>query len=472
MNASVDQSLEASARPRLAAAPRMPGAFTVGSPARHVLTLAATGSIGLMAVFAVDLLSLLYVSWLGDKSLTAGVGFASIVMFGAISINVGLMIAASALVARALGAGDRAGARRLAGSALVFAVLGSAIISVLLLLGSDALLRTLKADGAALAVAQRFLNITLPSIPLMAAGMVLSALLRAVGDARRAMYVTLAGGLATAAIDPILIFGLGLGVDGAAIATVLSRVVFVVVGMHGVVTVHKLLDRPRVDDLRRDFTPLARIAAPAVLTNLAAPAASLFVTPVVAGFGDWAVAANAVIDRLTPVAFGPLFALSGAVGPVLAQNWGAGLMPRVRRTLRDSFLLCLAYVACVWVLLIAASGFVPRAFGLTGEAAAGVAFYCFIAGPLWLCVGLLFTANAAFNNLGAPFRSTLFNWGRATIGTVPFVWLGAEYGGFEGIWIGMAIGAAMFGFGGAFAAFAVVRRLERQARLAPKGSPS
>jgi ABC-type nitrate/sulfonate/bicarbonate transport system permease component len=83
---------------------RAPAIFTQGSLLRHVAVMTGTGSIGLVAVFAVDLLSLIYVSWLGDASLTAGIGFASQVLFFGISINIGLSIAGSALVARALGA--------------------------------------------------------------------------------------------------------------------------------------------------------------------------------------------------------------------------------------------------------------------------------------------------------------------------------------------------------------------------------
>lgn len=63
--------------------------------------MTATGAVGLMAIFIVDLLSLLYVSWLGRAELTAAVGYATIVLFIATSINIGLMIAASARCPRA-----------------------------------------------------------------------------------------------------------------------------------------------------------------------------------------------------------------------------------------------------------------------------------------------------------------------------------------------------------------------------------
>ena len=51
---------------------------------------------------------------------------------------------------------------------------------------------------------------------------------------------------------------------------------------------------------------------------------------------------------------------------------------------------------------------------------------------MWFFIGLLFVANASFNNLGFPLLSTLFNWGRATLGTMPFALIGARYGGPEG----------------------------------------
>ena len=81
---------------------------------RHVFVMSATGTVGLIAIFIVDFLSLLYISWLGDPRLTAGVGLATVVLFLTVSINVGLMIAVGALVSRALGARKPDNARRLA----------------------------------------------------------------------------------------------------------------------------------------------------------------------------------------------------------------------------------------------------------------------------------------------------------------------------------------------------------------------
>jgi Na+-driven multidrug efflux pump len=322
----------------------------------------------------------------------------------------------------------------------------------------------LGATGKVLDVAHTYLLITLPSHALMALGMGYSGALRAVGDANRAMYVTLAGGLVTAVIDPILIFGLGLGVNGAALCVVLSRLVFALVGWHGAVKVHDMVARPNLAGMLGDARGIAGIAVPAILTNIATPLSLAVVARIVSDFGPSAVAANAVIDRLTPIAFGALFALSGAVGPILAQNWGAGMYHRMRATLRDSFIFAGLYVLATWIVLILCRNLIVDLFHLTGTAAAGVLFFCWISGPMWFFIGLLFTANASFNNLGYPLYSTFFNWGRATLGTVPFAWGGAQLYGFEGALAGLALGSVVFGVAAAVVVVRTIGELERKTR--------
>ncbi|WP_332685999.1 MATE family efflux transporter [Bosea sp. (in: a-proteobacteria)] len=440
-----------------------PAVFVTGSTLRHVAVMTATASIGLMAIFVVDLLSLLYVSRLGRPAATAGVGYATIVLYLVVSFNVGLMIAVTALTARALGAGDRAGARRIAGSSLALMAVSALVLSLLILPLVPWLLTMLGARGEAYDVAHSFLWITLPSNVLMALGMGFSGILRAAGDAKRAMYVTLSGGVVIAGLDPLLIFGLGLGPDGAAIATVISRLILVAVGYHGAVKVHSIVARPTLAALRADAGRSFAIAAPAILTNLSAPIANAFFASIIARFGDQVIAASAIIDRLVPVAFGALFALSGAVGPILAQNWGALRFDRMRRALTDSVFFAAACVAIAWLLLVLLRHQITALFDASGETAELVVFFCLISGAMWLFVGALFVANAAFNNLGMPLYSTVFSWGRATLGTVPMAFIGAQYAGPKGALAGAAIGAVLFGILALVFAYRAIGQLERRA---------
>ncbi|MDQ0470420.1 MATE family efflux transporter [Labrys wisconsinensis] len=448
-------TLDAAAPPERAA-PK----FVHGSTARHVVVMTATASLGLMAIFVVDLLNLFYIARLGDTVLTAAVGYASTILFVTTSICIGLMIATGALCSRALGAGDRPLARRLAASSIfwMFAVtMAVALVSLPLI---RPMLAALGAMGRTLDVAATYLTIATPTVPVMGLGMAFAGVLRSVGDARRAMYVTLSGAVVAAVLDPLLILFLGWGVPGAAVVLVFSRLVVAYVGYRGAVRLHDLVARPTLAAARADAPAIAAIAGPAVLANLATPVAAGYMTAVLSPFGDAAIAANAVMGRLVPVCFGAVFALSGAVGPILGQNLGAGRLDRVRRTLTDSFLLVTAYVVAVWVVLALARHGVVAVFGITDRGAAAlVEFFCLFVAGSWVFHGLLFVANAAFNNLGFPLTSTGFNWGKATLGTVPFAMAGAAWWGAEGALAGQGVGAVLFGLAAVRAAYRAVGRL-------------
>jgi Na+-driven multidrug efflux pump len=312
------------------------------------------------------------------------------------------------------------------------------------------------------------MHIVLPSVPLLGLGMCLSGLLRAVGDARRAMFVTLGAAAAVAVLDPLLIFGFKLGIDGAALATVLARLTMVGVGWQALVRVHRLVARPDGAVFAREWRPFMLIGLPAVLTQVATPVGNAFVTASIAGFGDDAVAGWAVISRLIPVAFGAIFALSGAVGPILGQNFGARRHDRLRSTIRDSFGVTLVYVLVVWALLALFSGAIAGLFGATGLARELIVFFCHFVAGSFIFNGLLFVANAAFNNLGFAFYSTALNWSRATLGVIPFVWLGAQWYGVLGVLAGYGLGVIVFGLVGTALCFRVLKRLEQPAARAPR----
>ena len=435
------------------------GKFVTGSTMRHVLTMTATGSIGLMAVFIVDLLNLFYISRLGQQALAAAVGYASTLLFFITSLCIGLSIAATALTSRPLGKGDRAQAVQLAGASLV--IMGAMTLLVTLLTWPflHPLLELLGARGETADLATGFLRIVLPSSPLLALGMGLVGLLRATGDAKRSMYVTLAAGLAVAVLDPLFIFGFGWGLHGAAWATALARIVMLAIGFNALIRIHHLFAWPSSAVLRQTLTPFIAIGLPAVLTQIATPVGNAVVTAAMARFGDDAVAGWAVIGRIIPVAFVVLFALSGSVGAVLGQNYGAKRFDRVRSAIVDSFKLTLYWVLGAWAVLALFSGPIANAFGASGQAHDLIVFFCLFVSASFIFNGALFVANAAFNNLGYAFYSTALNWGRATIGVAP-AWLAAPYFGAKGVLAGYGLGVVGFGVVGVWLCFRVLTKLE------------
>lgn len=389
-----------------------PGRFTTGSTMRHVAVMTLTGSLGLSFMFLVDFATLFYVSLLGDDTLTAGVGFAWALQFFSISFGIGFAIAATALVSRALGARERSRARRHATAAILLTVATLTVAAILLVIFRRDLLALIGAEGEAAEVAARFLLISVPSLPFAAAGMTSSSVLRAEGDARRAMLTTMYGGGAAMLLDPLFIFGFGWGVEGAAAAMVISRAVTGGTGLYFAIRAHDLLARPALADIREFAKPFAAIALPATATQMSTPVGNILLTSWISAFGDSAVAGWAVTSRLTALAFGGIFALSGAIGGIIGQNYGAGFLDRVGMAYRDSLIFAVIYVSATWAILAAAAPWIVAGFGVEGAGAATIYAFCYVGAGGFLLNGSLFVASAAFNNLGRPLWSTGFNWSR------------------------------------------------------------
>jgi Na+-driven multidrug efflux pump len=158
------------------------------------------------------------------------------------------------------------------------------------------------------------------------------------------------------------------------------------------------------------------------------------------------------------VAFGLVFALSGAIGPIVAQNLGAGRPDRIRETLRDALAFVLVAVVVAWIALALAQNGIVFAFSAHGVTAELVRLFCSLLAGSFLFTSALYVANAAFNNLGFPLLSTVFNWGRATFGTIPFTAWGSGYGP-RGVLIGQAAGSLLFGIGAMIMAFRAIDSL-------------
>ncbi len=347
-------------------------------------------------------------------------------------------------------------ARRLATNAHLLSLIASVAITLALWFAIEPLLELIGARGRTLDLAALYLRILVPTLPVLALAITASAVLRSAGDARRAMFVTLFGAIVNTILDVILIVHFGLGIEGAAISSLIARLVMMGIGFYSVYKVHDLLARPKIATLAQDTPAFIQIAGPAVLTNIAPAVGNGYVTYAIAAYGDAAVAAWAILARLTPVAFGAIYALSGAVGPIIGQNFGARSSERMRDVFTFSLLTMTAFTGIAWLCLGVLANEIAALFNAGGEARDLIVFFCRWLSPLFVFMGALFVANAAFNTLGRPHFSTMLNWGRATLGTVPFVLLGGKFFGAAGVLAGNMIGGVAFGIIATFSAYKLI----------------
>lgn len=411
----------------------------------HVVRMTMTGALGITFVFLVDAMGLFWVSLAGNAQQVAAIGFSFAIQFFSVSSGIGLMIAATALVSRAIGRRERDAARQIAGGAIVIACAVQAVMAACVMMFRYDILELSGATGETLRLAARYLLMTMPSLTLMVIGMVASGVLRAEGDGKRAMFVTLTSGTVSLFVDPLLILGLGLGLDGAAIGLNISRLVLMSAALYFATRVHDLIARPDVASVALHLRPFAWIAVPAILTQMATPFGNYVLTSVLSRFGDDAVAGWAVVGRLTVVAFGGIFSLSGAIGGIFGQNFGAGRYDRLVTTYRDAMIFCSIYTLVVWAALVLATDAVGRAFGLTAPGLEVLWAFTHIGAGAFFFNGMYFVSNAAFNTLGKPARATALTWLRDGVLTLPVaVWL-AGIAGAVGVIYAQALLAVVIG---------------------------
>ncbi len=443
------------------------GRFLSGDMMGHVLTMSFTAAIGLVAMFAVDLTNMMFISWLGDPALVAGIGFASTILFFNASLSIGLMITSSALVARRVGMGQPKEARQLLTDVLVIGIGLSIPISLAFYLFSDPLLALMGARGEAYRAGQIFLHISLANAPVSVAAMIASGFLRGHGEAKRAMMVTLAMAISNAIATPLLLFFFKMGVAGAAWGGAVSAVVMLLFAFTPIFRHHGGLAPISWPALLGNLPAIRQIMVPSVLTNLATPLGGILMFRYIASYGDEVTSAYVIIGRIVPAAFCLLFALSGAVGPIIGQNYGANNFARVRDAIAKAMQFSFIYVLLMWPVLWFSSDWLAHLFGL-GQIGAGLLqVYMLWVTPLFVFTGTLFVANAAFNNLGKAQWSTWLNWLRNTLGIIPFAWAVSKVGGAEGVIIGQGLGGVLFGI----AAYYMTRRLVDQQEAAHLAHP-
>ncbi len=400
---------------------------------------------GLFALVLFGLADTWFVGLLGTRELAA-LGFTFPVTLFVTYLGVGLGIGTSALVARSIGAGDHARAARIAADSVGLAC----VLVVALAIAGSLLLRPLFNAMGAPAELQPliagYMHVYFAGAPLVVAPMVIGAALRANGDTRTPSKVMLGAAGLNAVLDPLFIFGPGplpgLGLPGAALATVTSWTLASAVLLYALARREHLLDW-RWEGRAALFAGWGRhlaLSGPAAAANMMTPLANGIITAMVARHGHEAVAAWGVATRIEAFAIIAVLAMSLSLPPFLSQNFGAGRQDRVREAVALALRFAVGWGAVVYVLIAVAAG--PIAGLFTREAAVAT----LLAGILLIlplgygCQGVVILANSSFNALHEPRNAVVLSVVRWFVCYVPCALAGAAAGGLRGLFAGAVIG--------------------------------
>ncbi len=358
---------------------------------------------------------------------------------GAVSTALG--VGAASVVSRSLGAGDTAGAGRAAGNAFTVFWAAAITTTVVGLLALDPLLRMLGAHGPTLGYARDYAVIILAGA-IVSTGF--SSLVRAEGRMRFSTMLWVIPVLVQITLDPLLIFGLDMGVRGAALGTVGGQAVSAAMSLWFFFLQRHRPYRVGLRELRPRATVVGTvlgIGTPSFLAGFGATLLAVVVnTTLSATGGATALAAFAICARIQTFVAMPQLGISQGMQPIIGYNAGRQLLERVQRTLTLSLRATLTYSVLAAAAVALAAGPLVAAFVDEPDVHATAVDALRLIAIGFAAAGVTPLVSAYFQALGRPRPSYLLSVGTLVAIKIPLVLVLGHTVGTAGIWVAVAAG--------------------------------
>lgn len=386
----------------------------------------------------------MFVARLSETALTA-VSLAFPLQNLLIAFGVGTGVGMASFLSRKLGERDEESATKVAGNGIsiasitwaVFAVLGLTVVKPFLNLFSD--------DAELLGLSTGYSEIVMVFSLFMFLSMMNERILQGTGDSFSSMLSQMTGAITNIILDPIFIFTLGFGVNGAAIATVIGQGVGCAVSFVCVIRNKFIHIEPRHLKIeKRMVKAIYAVGAPTIITNSIGTVMTGAINAILIAFSTTAVSIFSVYFKLQSFVFMPIFGLSSGMVPIIAYNYGARKRKRVTETIwKGTFI-----ASVIMILGTLAFNFFPREllslFSATEE------MYR-IGIPALKMISLCFVPAAISIGLGSSFQATGYGVGtmivsicRQLMVLIPVAYILSIFLGINGVWLSFII-AEIFG---------------------------
>jgi len=373
-----------------------------GSIPGHLVSQATPAVIGVAAIMSIGIVDAYFIGQLGSEALAA-ISFIFPVAVASTSLGVGIMVGINSVVARALGEGDHAKAAQRANFGIVFAVACGLLMGLALWALIDPIFTAMNAPPALMPLIRAYMTPYAIGFPLSLAIMGFNGVLRGQGEARRTSTVSITYAAANWVLNPILITGAfgfeGFGIAGAAYATTIGWALGVATALFLLrgTSLPLNLGLLRNGTLAGSAKSIIRVGLPAAFSNAINPLGLSILTALVALEGEAAVAGFGAAGRLQSFVIVPLLGLSGAIGAIVGQNWGAGRTDRAREAVLYAGGFCIVWGLIVAIGVMAAGQSFARIFTSDPAVIAEFDLYLRIAAWGYAGFGLLIVGNGIMN---------------------------------------------------------------------------
>ncbi len=435
----------------------------------HVLRLSGFMIMGFLAMTIAQLIEAFYLGLVGSDELAA-VAFTFPVVLAFNAMTRGIGVGTGAVLARAIGEGNREQAARLASHGLLLTALFTTGCALLLAFASPALFKLLGARDHVLELALLYMLVWCVGFPGFGLSMVGAGLMRSIGDPAFPGYVMTAGSVLQVLAAPPLIFGWfgipALGIEGAAWSFVLARTGSFLMTVWWFVIKERML-RASLTGLLNSTLAILHVGVPAAASNLIQPLSAAVTTRILSGFGVGVVAGFGVASRIDAVVTMVVIGISASAAPLVGQNWGAGRYERVYEALRLGYRYCMIWGVIAAVIMWLGGGLFVSLITDDPTVREAAVAYLYIVPVTIGFFGMVNVANGSFNALSKPLPPLVLSVSRLVVVYIPVALLAAHFWGYTGVYAATAAVTVVFGLLGRYWNTATLGRMAAVSR--PQG---
>lgn len=421
--------------------------LTTGPISGHFRTLAVPAAMGMLFTTLYNVVDVYFAGQLSTEA-QAGLAVGFQAFFIMMAIGFGTGSAMSALVGNAKGRKDDTGVRHIAMQGLSFGITAVAVLIVIGFFAGPLLIDLVSEPGGYRDAAQNYFYWLLAALPGFILTYAANGILQAHGDSRTLQRAMMVAFVANIGLNPLFIYGIpgiapGLGLDGIALATVVSQTGVMMFVLRTVLRL-RLIKGARLAELVPDKKSYRDIFAQMI------PTASAFLVMFISGFvvqfalkgfGEHALAAYGIALRIEQILLLPVLGMTGALLPIAAQNFGADQHDRVREALwfcwKLGLVMTVGAAPILWF-----GGRTAMAFFTDDPAVIEVGIsYLRVDSFLFVLYMMLFAINSLLQALKRPIWTLWISVYRQGFGVAFFIWLLVGVAGMDvwGVWLGIAI---------------------------------
>ncbi|MBN2286423.1 MAG: MATE family efflux transporter [Tissierellales bacterium] len=394
--------------------------------------------LGMLSMVVFNLTDTFYIGQLGTDPLAA-ISFTFPVVLVVNSVALGMGIGASSIVARAAGEKNQDKLIKTATDSIVLSFVFVLFASILGLQTIDETFRMLGADEEMLFFIRQYMSLWYFGMPFVVIPMVGNSIIRALGDTKTPSIVMGISAAMNVLLDPMLIFGLGIfpemGIKGAALATVISRMLTFFVALYILIFREKIV-RFRIRNFQSVFhswLEILYVGVPSAIVRMITPISTGIITRMIAEYGTEAVAGYGVGTKVEFFTLSFINALSSVLIPFAGQNYGAGQRERIIEGIKFSRKIVFVYGIAIFLLMKLTSGMIASIFNDNPTVQKITVLYLTIVPLGYGFQGMFLNSTAILNAINKPLHAALLSLLQMFAIYVPISWILEKYFGIYGI---------------------------------------